>query len=222
MYHSQSIQGKDIPVTGLIAVPTTPPPAGGYPVVSWAHGTSGIADTCAPSLNPTSTCDRERTARRRLRRRRHRLRRTRYARPSSVHRRPERGARHARHRAGGAQPPRRPRQRPLSGVGALARWARRDVLAEPRGQLGPGTASRRRRRRCSAVAAALVYQALKTSPFKHYLLMAAAGLNAGFGDAAAPLDKVLTPAGLAALPNVDEGCSGAIRRPRPTSRPMTS
>ena len=26
MYHSQSIQGQDIPVTGLIAVPNTPPP----------------------------------------------------------------------------------------------------------------------------------------------------------------------------------------------------
>ncbi len=28
----------------------TPPPAGGYRVVSWAHGTTGIADECAPSL----------------------------------------------------------------------------------------------------------------------------------------------------------------------------
>src|SRR3954452_12337267 len=52
MYHSQSLAGDDIPVTGLIAVPSTPPPNGGYPVVSWAHGTTGIADTCAPSLAP--------------------------------------------------------------------------------------------------------------------------------------------------------------------------
>ena len=56
----------------------------------------------------------------------------------------------------------------------------------------------------------LVYQALKTSPFKYYLLMAAAGLNAGYGDEAAPLDQVLTPAGLAAIPLVDKGCTDAI------------
>ena len=58
----------------------------------------------------------------------------------------------------------------------------------------------------------LVYQALKTSPFKYYLLMAAAGFNAGFGDQEAPLDKVLTPAGLAAIPKVDEGCTDAISK----------
>jgi len=52
MYHSRSVQDADIPVTGLIAIPNTPPPAGGFPVVTWAHGTSGIADTCAPSLTP--------------------------------------------------------------------------------------------------------------------------------------------------------------------------
>src|SRR4051794_17280773 len=39
MYHSQSIQGADIAVTGLVAVPGTTPPAGGFNVVSWAHGT---------------------------------------------------------------------------------------------------------------------------------------------------------------------------------------
>ena len=73
----------------------------------------------------------------------------------------------------------------------------------------------------------LVYQALKTSPFKYYLLMAAAGLNAGFGDAGAPLDKVLTPAGLAALPAVDQGCTDADREGdgephdrRPSSKPI--
>src|SRR4051812_38416743 len=52
MYHSQSLAGDDIPVTGLIAVPNTPPPDGGYPVVSWAHGTTGLADECAPSIKP--------------------------------------------------------------------------------------------------------------------------------------------------------------------------
>ena len=55
MYVSQTVQNQAIPVTGLIAVPNGKPPAGGWPVVSWAHGTNGMADSCAPSLDPTST-----------------------------------------------------------------------------------------------------------------------------------------------------------------------
>jgi dipeptidyl aminopeptidase/acylaminoacyl peptidase len=51
MYKSKSIRGDDIAVTGLIATPDTPPPAGGYKVLSWAHGTTGMADQCAPSLD---------------------------------------------------------------------------------------------------------------------------------------------------------------------------
>ena len=54
MYVSKSVSNKPVPVTGLIFVPNVAPPAGGYPVVSWGHGTDGMADACAPSLNPTS------------------------------------------------------------------------------------------------------------------------------------------------------------------------
>ena len=53
----------------------------------------------------------------------------------------------------------------------------------------------------------LIYQALKTSPFRYYLLMAAAGWNAAYGDQAAPLDAVLTPLGLQTVPEVDNGCA---------------
>jgi pimeloyl-ACP methyl ester carboxylesterase len=52
LYHSESIAGDDIAVSGIIAVPTTPAPAGGRTVLSWAHGTTGIADECAPSKDP--------------------------------------------------------------------------------------------------------------------------------------------------------------------------
>ncbi|NOK21849.1 alpha/beta hydrolase family protein [Corallococcus carmarthensis] len=38
-----------IAVSGIIALPKTPPIDGGWPVVTWAHGTLGIADQCAPS-----------------------------------------------------------------------------------------------------------------------------------------------------------------------------
>jgi acetyl esterase/lipase len=38
-----------VAVSGFLVAPTASPPAGGYPVVSWAHGTTGLADQCAPS-----------------------------------------------------------------------------------------------------------------------------------------------------------------------------
>jgi alpha-beta hydrolase superfamily lysophospholipase len=52
MYHSRSIGDDDIAVTGSIAVPNTPAPIGGRPVVTVGHPTVGNADDCAPSRDP--------------------------------------------------------------------------------------------------------------------------------------------------------------------------
>jgi hypothetical protein len=49
MYASESIQGDPIAVTGEVAFPDGTPPAGGWKLLSVAHGTTGIADDCAPS-----------------------------------------------------------------------------------------------------------------------------------------------------------------------------
>ena len=49
LYHSRAVDGRDVPVSGVIVAPTGKAPAGGRPVVSWAHGTHGLADACAPS-----------------------------------------------------------------------------------------------------------------------------------------------------------------------------
>ena len=49
LYHSQAIDGHDIAVSGVVIVPTSKAPSGGRPVISWAHGTHGLADACAPS-----------------------------------------------------------------------------------------------------------------------------------------------------------------------------
>lgn len=54
MYVSTDANKKSVAVTGLVFVPDSPPPKDGYPVVSWAHGTNGMAAQCAPSLNPAS------------------------------------------------------------------------------------------------------------------------------------------------------------------------
>jgi Secretory lipase len=49
LYHSRTPAGQDTAVSGTISIPTGQPPAGGWPVLSWAHGTTGVADICAPS-----------------------------------------------------------------------------------------------------------------------------------------------------------------------------
>ena len=54
MYTSTGLRGSAVPVTGMVAIPDGPPPAGGWPVVSWGHGTNGMADICAPSLGGSS------------------------------------------------------------------------------------------------------------------------------------------------------------------------
>jgi pimeloyl-ACP methyl ester carboxylesterase len=49
LYRSTSPSGAPVAVSGTVAVPKGRAPRGGWPVISWAHGTTGIADACAPS-----------------------------------------------------------------------------------------------------------------------------------------------------------------------------
>ena len=53
-YISSDVNGKKTVVTGIVAAPTGPAPATGRPIMAWAHGTTGTAETCGPSqmLNP--------------------------------------------------------------------------------------------------------------------------------------------------------------------------
>jgi hypothetical protein len=50
LYHSRSADGQDVAVSGVVLTPGEPAPAGGWPVIAWAHGFTGAARTCAPSL----------------------------------------------------------------------------------------------------------------------------------------------------------------------------
>ncbi len=52
VYRSTSPEGQPIAVSGAFFVPTGAPPAGGRDVIAWAHPTSGVVPTCAPSLMP--------------------------------------------------------------------------------------------------------------------------------------------------------------------------
>jgi hypothetical protein len=44
------LSGADVAVSGVVLIPAGAPPAAGWPVIAWAHGTSGVARICAPSL----------------------------------------------------------------------------------------------------------------------------------------------------------------------------
>jgi hypothetical protein len=48
-YHSRAVDGRDVVVSGVVVAPTGRAPRAGRPIVTWAHGTTGLADQCAPS-----------------------------------------------------------------------------------------------------------------------------------------------------------------------------
>ncbi len=52
LYRSTGLHGEPIAVSGVVIVPPGPAPAGGRPVIAWAHPTTGVVPRCAPSLSP--------------------------------------------------------------------------------------------------------------------------------------------------------------------------
>lgn len=53
-YRSTSgVDGSGTEVVATVFTPAGPPPAGGWPVVTVGHGTTGVTDECAPSSSPT-------------------------------------------------------------------------------------------------------------------------------------------------------------------------
>lgn len=50
LYHSRSASGADVAASGVVLTPDQPSPAGGWPVIAWAHGFTGTGRYCAPSL----------------------------------------------------------------------------------------------------------------------------------------------------------------------------
>ncbi|CAB4930593.1 unannotated protein [freshwater metagenome] len=211
MYHSQAIDGTDIAVTGLIATPDDDAPT--HDVVTWAHGTTGIADSCAPSLNPSSSemvllanglLDKG------------------YVVTATDY-------------EGLGTPGRHPYIAGISeGRGTLDIVKTAVAMPEVKastdyivwghsqgghaamfaGHLAAAWAPELNLKGVVAGAPPsqmlLLNAALQTSPYKYYIGMTAAGFNAGYGDTLAPLDKVLTPEGLDWLDNVDQGCTGYL------------
>jgi len=49
LYRSKGLSSSLTAVSGSLAIPKGKPPKGGWPVITYAHGTTGSADACAPT-----------------------------------------------------------------------------------------------------------------------------------------------------------------------------
>ena len=49
LYETATANGRPAAVSGTLSLPQGVAPAGGWPLISWAHGTTGNAPACAPS-----------------------------------------------------------------------------------------------------------------------------------------------------------------------------
>jgi hypothetical protein len=56
-YGTVDQHGRTAIATSAVFLPHGTPPPGGWPVVAWAHGTTGLGDDCAPSTQPRSERD---------------------------------------------------------------------------------------------------------------------------------------------------------------------
>ena len=210
MYLSESVSGSPVAVTGLVVVPDRRPPAGGYPVVTWGHGTNGMADQCAPSLDPATAVPLAND----LLDRGWEITASDYQGEGTPGLLPYlvgvsaarntidivRAARHL----GGAHAGERYVVWGHSEGGQTAMFAL---------SIGPTYAPDLHLEGVVAGAPPsqffAIYQFLTSSPYRYYLFMAAAGFHAAYG-AKAPLDQVLTPLAVRLLPIVDRGCADAI------------
>ncbi len=212
LYVSRSLRDEPIVVSGLVAVPEDPAPEGrGHDVVAWAHGTTGIADVCAPSLDgPESVpilndlleegyvvtaTDYEGLG-------------TPGRHPYIVGESEARGVLDSVRAAGS-----------LDGVelsGRAVVWGHSQGGHAAMFALHIAEAWAPELDLVGVVAGAppsqfdLIYDAVQASPFRYYLLMAAAGINAGYGDDVAPLAAVLTAEGQQAVDLVDQGCTAEL------------
>jgi dipeptidyl aminopeptidase/acylaminoacyl peptidase len=208
MYVSSTAADKPVAVTGLVFVPERPPPPGGYPVVSWAHGTNGMAASCAPSLDPASAVpvidgllsqDWEVTA-------------SDYQGEGTPGLLPYLVGSVAAHdtidivRAAGHL--------------AVAKaskdyvvWGHSEGGQTALFSLSIGATYAPDLHLKGVVAGAppsqfdVLYPTLESSPYRYFLFMLAAGYHVAYGTKSAPLSQVLTPLGLSLLPVLGQGCS---------------
>lgn len=212
MYVSETALGKPIAVTGMVIVPHTPPPSGGYQVVAWGHGTNGMAPQSAPSahLDTTTTYTTVPFANQLL-------------------------AKNWELVASDYQGEGTPGPLPYL-VGVVAARNTLDIVRAVQhvrtfhasstyavwGHSEGGQTALFSLHIASSYAPTIhlvgvvagappsqfkfIYTFLKTSNFRFYLFMAAAGMNAAYGNKEAPLTEVLTKSAEKLLPVLEKGC----------------
>jgi pimeloyl-ACP methyl ester carboxylesterase len=211
MYVSQSVGGRPVATTGLVIAPRRPAPGGGYPVVSWAHGTNGMADICAPSLQPIPAVPLVNA----LLERGWEITATDYQGEGTPGLMP--------YLVGTAAAQdtinivRAARHLPAAHAGnRYVVWGHSEGGQTAMFALHIGRRYAPELHMLGVVAGAppsqlwAIYGALRNSPFRYYLLMAAGGFNAAYGNTQAPLQEVLTPKGIGLLPVLDQGCAGYV------------
>jgi alpha-beta hydrolase superfamily lysophospholipase len=212
MYLSQTVSGVPDPVTGLVIVPGRRPPAGGYPVITWGHGSDGLAEQCAPSLDPVSDVP---------------LANQLLAQGWEITASDGQG-----YAAGTPGPApylvgtsaarnvidivRAARQLPAAHASSrYVVWGHSEggQTALFTMQAAAGYAPDLRLEGVVAGAPpsqfSAMYQVLAAGPYHHYLFMVAGGYNTAYGSQAAPLGQVLTPFGLSKLPVLSQDCDVA-------------
>ena len=215
MYVSETVDGKPVAVTGLIIVPEDGAARRRVPGrVTWGHGTNGMADSArrrstrrTPCRWPTSCSTRAGRSPRATTRARARPGSCRTSRASSAARNTIDIVRAARDLPAAHASDR------LRRVGSLRRRADRDVRVEHRHEV-----------RARAEAARASWPGAPPSQFALHLQLPADEpvplLPADGGGRVerrvrrqrAPLDQVLTPAGMKLLPMLDKGCAGVPER----------
>lgn len=207
MYVSQALDGTPIAVTGLIAIPKGSAPQGGWPVVTWAHGTSGQADTCAPSLNPSELVGLANP----LLKAGYLVVATDYEGLGTPGLHPYiAGVSEGR---GTLDIVRAAQNLDLNASKNYVVWGHSQGghAALFAGNIANSYAPELSLKGVVAGAPPsqleLFNDVLKNGPARHYILMAATGWNASYGDTKAPLDQVLTPEGIALAKRTGEMCS---------------
>ncbi len=213
LYVSKSVTGAPTLVTGLVMVPLTPAPTGGYPVVTWGHGTNGMAAQCAPSLDPSTAVPLENQ----LLDKGWEVTASDYQGEGTPGLLPYLvGVVAARNtidivRAAGH----------LAAAHASKNyvvWGHSEGGQTAMFSLAIGDSYAPDLHLLGVVAGAppsqfqYIYAFLKTSPYRYYLFMAGAGFNAAYGNTKAPLDQVLTAKGISLLPVLSKGCSDYIAK----------
>ena len=211
MYASRNVYDAPVSVTGVIAVPNGTPPTGGFPVVSWAHGTNGMADVCAPSLSPASDIPLANT----LLDQGWVVTATDYQGEGTPGLHPYLAGFNAAHNTIDIVKAARQLTAAHAGTSYVV-WGHSQGGHTAMFTLKIGAAYAPGLQLKGVVAGAppsqfqYVYNSLKNSPFRYYLLMAAGGLHAAYGNTKAPLGQVLTPLGLQQIPKLDKGCTGYL------------